>query len=564
MREAPLQPEAGIAVLRGNLAPLGAVIKPAAATPALLQHRGRAVVFESVEDLHARIDDPDLDVDADSVLVLRGCGPKGYPGMPEVSNMPLPTKLLEQGVRDMVRVCDGRMSGTAFGTVVLHVAPEAAAGGVLALVRDGDIIELDVAGRRLVLDVPDDELAARVPSPAAAAAYAAPTRGWERLYIDHVQQADTGADLDFLLGVDRLGRRPRVPLRSPMNPVTSSPGPPPTCEACGRADQPAFGLWSVLPDPTRRRAAGRRRRWTTCASTSSTGSRRSASCPRCCERCGAAGVAPIVRVPWNEPAAVMRALDTGASAVLVPMVNSAAEAARAAAACRFPPTGERSWGPMFGDTRPDGALPPAEQDAAVLCLVMVETLAGVEALEEIVRVPGRRRRLHRTQRPGTGVRVRARDLPRLGAGGRPDPADRRRVPRGRDRRRPALLRPGDGRALGGAGRTSADRRSGHVADAGGRGGAVAGRGRRRAHGRFDGVGGRWQGGALGGAAPSDHGAHAAVDEDVLTRDERRGVAREVHHGPDELLDPAPALGRRALTQPGVEGRVGRQRLVQWA
>ncbi len=200
VRDQPLQPAAGIAVLRGNLAPLGAVIKPAAATPALLQHRGRAVVFESVEDLHARIDDPDLDVDADCVLVLRGCGPKGYPGMPEVSNMPLPTKLLEQGVRDMVRVCDGRMSGTAFGTVVLHVAPEAAAGGALALVRDGDIIELDVAGRRLVLDVPDDELAARVPSSAAAEAYAAPNRGWERLYIDHVEQADTGADLDFLRG----------------------------------------------------------------------------------------------------------------------------------------------------------------------------------------------------------------------------------------------------------------------------------------------------------------------------------------------------------------------------
>ena len=200
VRDEPLRPEAGIAVLRGNLAPLGAVIKPAAATPELLRHRGRAVVFESVEDLHARIDDPDLDVDADCVLVLRGCGPRGYPGMPEVSNMPLPTKLLEQGVRDMVRVCDGRMSGTAFGTVVLHVAPEAAAGGALALVRDGDMIELDVPARRLVLDVPDDELAAREPSPAAAAAYAAPTRGWERLYIDHVQQADTGADLDFLVG----------------------------------------------------------------------------------------------------------------------------------------------------------------------------------------------------------------------------------------------------------------------------------------------------------------------------------------------------------------------------
>ena len=199
-RSEPLQPEAGIAVLRGNLAPSGAVIKPAAASPHLLQHRGPAVVFDSIEDLHARLDDPDLDVDADSVLVLRGCGPRGYPGMPEVSNMPMPAKLLARGVRDMVRVCDGRMSGTAYGTVVLHVAPEAAAGGPLALVRTGDMIVLDVAGRRLELDVPAAELAARTPAPAAVAAYAAPTRGWERLYVDHVQQADTGADLDFLVG----------------------------------------------------------------------------------------------------------------------------------------------------------------------------------------------------------------------------------------------------------------------------------------------------------------------------------------------------------------------------
>jgi dihydroxy-acid dehydratase len=199
-RAAPLVAEGGIAVLRGNLAPDGAVIKPAAASPGLLRHRGRAVVFDSVEDFHARIDDPDLDVDADSVLVLRGCGPRGYPGMPEVANMPLPTKLLEQGVRDMVRICDGRMSGTAYGTVVLHVAPEAAAGGPLALVRSGDVITLDVAARRLDLEVPAEELALRAPSEAAAAAYAAPRRGWERLYVDHVQQAHTGADLDFLVG----------------------------------------------------------------------------------------------------------------------------------------------------------------------------------------------------------------------------------------------------------------------------------------------------------------------------------------------------------------------------
>jgi dihydroxy-acid dehydratase len=199
-RSAPLVDEGGLAVLRGNLAPDGAIVKPAAASPHLLTHRGRAVVFDSIEDFHARIDDPALDVDADSVLVLRGCGPKGYPGMPEVANMPLPEKVLAQGVRDMVRVCDGRMSGTAYGTVVLHVAPEAAAGGPLGLVQDGDWIVLDVPNRRLELDVAADELARRTPSERMTSSFAAPARGWERLYVDHVQQADTGVDLDFLRG----------------------------------------------------------------------------------------------------------------------------------------------------------------------------------------------------------------------------------------------------------------------------------------------------------------------------------------------------------------------------
>ena len=199
-RDSPLQPAAGITVLRGSLAPGGAIIKPAAASPHLLKHRGKAVVFDSVEDFHARIDDPDLDIDADSVMVLRGCGPKGYPGMPEVSNMPLPQKLLAQGVRDMVRICDGRMSGTAYGTVVLHVTPEAAAGGPLALVQTGDWIALDVRAGRLELDVPADDLAARTPNQATLDAYAAPARGWQRLYVDHVLQADEGADLDFLVG----------------------------------------------------------------------------------------------------------------------------------------------------------------------------------------------------------------------------------------------------------------------------------------------------------------------------------------------------------------------------
>ncbi len=199
-RTRPLQADAGIAVVRGSLAPDGAVVKPAAASAELLRHRGRAVLFDSVEDLRARIDDPALDVDETSVLVLRGCGPRGYPGMPEVGNLPLPEKLLRRGVRDMVRVSDARMSGTAYGTVVLHVAPEAAAGGPLALVQDGDPVVLDVPARRLDLDVPAEELRRRTPSARALAGYAAPLRGWERLYVDHVLQAPQGADLDFLVG----------------------------------------------------------------------------------------------------------------------------------------------------------------------------------------------------------------------------------------------------------------------------------------------------------------------------------------------------------------------------
>ena len=207
-RDEPLQPDAGIAVLRGNLAPNGAIVKPAAASPHLLRHRGRAMVFDSIEDFNARIDDPSLDVDADSVLVLRGCGPKGYPGMPEVSNLPLPTKLLEQGVRDMVRVCDGRMSGTAYGTVVLHVAPEAAAGGPLDRVRTGDWIVLDVDARRIDVDVPQEELDRRPPSQALLDGLARPHRGWTKLYVDTVLGAETGADLDFLVGSsgDRVTR----------------------------------------------------------------------------------------------------------------------------------------------------------------------------------------------------------------------------------------------------------------------------------------------------------------------------------------------------------------------
>ncbi|MDY0870953.1 IlvD/Edd family dehydratase [Dongia rigui] len=197
----PLTPEGGIAVLRGNLAPNGAVIKPSAATPALMQHKGRAVVFETIEHYHARVDDPALDIDETCVMVLKNCGPRGYPGMAEVGNMPLPAKLLKKGITDMVRISDARMSGTAYGTVVLHTAPEAALGGPLALVQDGDMIELDVAGRRLHLDVSEAELAKR------KAAWVAPTPtgtatggGYAKLFVDHVLQADRGCDFDFLVG----------------------------------------------------------------------------------------------------------------------------------------------------------------------------------------------------------------------------------------------------------------------------------------------------------------------------------------------------------------------------
>ena len=196
----PLMEGAGIAVLRGNLAPNGAIIKPSAATPDLLTHRGPALVFDNIEDLHNRIDDPNLDVTPDTVLVLRGCGPKGYPGMPEVGNMPLPKKILEQGIRDMIRISDGRMSGTAYGTIILHVSPEAAAGGPLALVQTGDIIALDVPNRSLNIEISESELASRTPTAATSSAYATPVRGWSKLYVDHVQGADTGADLDFLIG----------------------------------------------------------------------------------------------------------------------------------------------------------------------------------------------------------------------------------------------------------------------------------------------------------------------------------------------------------------------------
>jgi len=202
-RAKPIRERAGLAVVRGNLAPNGAVIKPSAATPSLLKHRGRAVVFESIEDFKARIDRPDLEIDETSVMVMKGAGPKGYPGMPEVGNMPLPPKLLARGITDLVRVSDARMSGTAYGTVVLHVSPESAAGGPLAVVENGDEIELDVEARKLELCVSEEVLnrrkAAWKPAPVTWSG------GYQQLYVDHVLQADQGADLDFLVGCRGAG-----------------------------------------------------------------------------------------------------------------------------------------------------------------------------------------------------------------------------------------------------------------------------------------------------------------------------------------------------------------------
>ncbi len=196
--DTPFKPTGGVAVLRGNLAPDGAVIKPSAASPGLVKHTGRAVVFESIEDLHARINDDDLDIDEQCVMVLKHCGPKGYPGMAEVGNLPLPPKILKKGITDMVRISDARMSGTAYGTVVLHCAPEAAVGGPLALVQNGDLISLDLDARTLSLLVEESELARRraawKPEPSHA------DRGYVKLYVDHVMQANDGADMDFLVG----------------------------------------------------------------------------------------------------------------------------------------------------------------------------------------------------------------------------------------------------------------------------------------------------------------------------------------------------------------------------
>jgi dihydroxy-acid dehydratase len=197
----PLLPQGGVVILNGNLAPLGAVIKQSAVSPHLAKHRGRAVVFQNNKDLLARLDDPNLPVDETSVMVLRNAGPKGGPGMPEWGHLPIPAKLLKAGVKDMVRISDARISGTSFGTIVVHIAPEAAVGGPLAIVQDGDEIELDVAARRLELRVPDADIKARLSQWKAPAPHY--TRGYGKLFLDHILQANEGCDFDFLRGADR-------------------------------------------------------------------------------------------------------------------------------------------------------------------------------------------------------------------------------------------------------------------------------------------------------------------------------------------------------------------------
>ena len=196
--ESPLVKDGGIKILRGNIAPDGAILKPSAASPELMQHKGKAVVFESVEEFQDKIDDPKLDVDENSILVLKNCGPKGYPGMAEVGNMRLPQKILKQGIRDMIRISDARMSGTAYGTVILHTSPEAAIKGPLAAVQNGDLIEVDVNNGKLQLEVPDEVIAKRLETYKPILPDI--KGGYQKMYVDHVMQADKGADLDFLVG----------------------------------------------------------------------------------------------------------------------------------------------------------------------------------------------------------------------------------------------------------------------------------------------------------------------------------------------------------------------------
>jgi len=196
--ESPLVQDGGIKILKGNIAPDGAILKPSAASPELMKHKGKAVVFESVEEFHEKIDDPDLDVDANSILVLKNCGPKGYPGMAEVGNMRLPQKILKEGIRDMIRISDARMSGTAYGTVILHTSPEAAVKGPLAAVQNGDMIEVDVNNGKLHLDISEEVIEKRLETydPILPDIKG----GYQKMYVDHVMQADKGADLDFLVG----------------------------------------------------------------------------------------------------------------------------------------------------------------------------------------------------------------------------------------------------------------------------------------------------------------------------------------------------------------------------
>ena len=196
--ENPLTKNGGIKILRGNIAPNGAIIKPSAASPELMKHTGQAVVFESVEEFHEKIDDPNLEVDENSILVLKNCGPKGYPGMAEVGNMRLPQKLLKKGVRDMIRISDARMSGTAYGTVILHTAPEAAVKGPLAAVQNGDEIEVDVDQGTMNLKVDDETIKNRLENYSPVVPEI--TGGYQKMYVEHVMQADKGADLDFLIG----------------------------------------------------------------------------------------------------------------------------------------------------------------------------------------------------------------------------------------------------------------------------------------------------------------------------------------------------------------------------
>ena len=417
----PLVAGDSLAVLRGNLAPNGAVIKPPSAEAQLHRHQGKAVVFDSYDEMAARIDDPDLDVDASSVLVLRNAGPLGAPGMPEWGQLPIPQKLLQQGVRDMLRISDARMSGTSYGACVLHVAPESFVGGPLALVAEGDVIELDIPARRLTLQVGDEELARR------RAAWRQPPPAVRARLRRHVRPAHHpgGPGLRLRLsGARRADARSRDPLNDHRRNETPWTCPPTTSSARSRPGRSQIGLWcSLASNVSVEIVAGSGFDWLLLDTEHSPN-----ELPMVYSQLQAVmenRVQPIVRPPWNDQVMIKRFLDAGVQTLLIPMIQTVEEAQQAVASTRYPPRGVRGFASASRSSRFGRVKDYHTRCEEEICvLVQIETKLGLDNLEAIAGVDGRRRRVHRPRRP----------LGRPGLSRRPgQPGDGPRADRRRDR-----------------------------------------------------------------------------------------------------------------------------------